>query len=140
MKCMVRRFLTISLLLIPILPAEVLPLTILHVNDLHARLSPLENKTGGFAYVASAIRAERANCNTCIVLNAGDNVQGSPVSTIFHGLAVYEITNLLGFDASTLGNHEFDYGWETTKKFMALAHYPIVCANVVDQRDQLMTP
>jgi 2',3'-cyclic-nucleotide 2'-phosphodiesterase (5'-nucleotidase family) len=67
-------------------------------------------------------------------------VQGSPVSTIFHGEPVYQIGNLFGFDAATLGNHEFDYGWEMTRKFMAIAGYPIVCANVVDQHGKLMTP
>lgn len=114
-------------------------LTILHTNDLHARLTPNERGQGGFAQLAAAIRHEREDCTGCLLLNAGDVVQGSPVSTIFHGEPVYEIANLFGFDAATLGNHEFDYGWKTTKKFMALARYPIVCANVVDAQGSLMT-
>ena len=85
------------------LAAEIRSLTILHTNDLHARLSPLDNRNGGFAYLASAIRRERGGCTDCILLNAGDLVQGSPVSTIFHGLPVFEIANLLGFDAATRG-------------------------------------
>src|SRR5262249_11789426 len=89
--------------------AEIRTLTLLHTNDLHARLSPLDNGNGGFAYLASTLKEERAGCKDCILLNAGDLVQGTPVSTIFHGLPVYEIGNLLGFDAATLGNHEFDY-------------------------------
>src|ERR1051326_5849736 len=86
------------------LSAEVRSHTILHVNDLHARISPLENNNGSFAYLARVIQRERADCHDCLVLNAGDLVQGSPVSTIFHGLPVFEIGNLLGFDAMALGN------------------------------------
>jgi 5'-nucleotidase/UDP-sugar diphosphatase len=71
------------------------------------------------------------------VLNAGDLVQGSPVSTIFHGLPVYEVANLLGFDAATLGNHEFDYGWMQARKFIETANYPIVSANVAGADNRL---
>ena len=70
-------------------------------NDLHARLSPRDNHNRGFAYLAAVIRREHANCHYRILLNAGDPVQGTPVSTIFHGLPVYEIANLLGFDAAS---------------------------------------
>jgi 5'-nucleotidase/UDP-sugar diphosphatase len=135
-----RRLLALVLLLPFSLAAEVRTLTILHVNDLHARLTPLENHSGGFAYLAAAIRHERANCHDCIFLNAGDLVQGTPVSTIFRGTPVYQIGNLLGFDASTLGNHEFDYGWEQTQQFLKIANYPMVTANVVNAAGKLMTP
>jgi len=135
-----RRLLALPLLVCPYLAAEVRSLTILHTNDLHARISPLDNGNGGFAYIATAIRRERANCHDCILLNAGDLVQGTPVSTIFHGLPVYQIANLLGFDAATLGNHEFDYGWMQVRKFIQTAKYPIVTSNVVNASGQLMTP
>jgi 2',3'-cyclic-nucleotide 2'-phosphodiesterase (5'-nucleotidase family) len=121
------------------LAAEVRSLTILHTNDLHARLSPLEDRQGGFAYVAAVIRRERANCTDCILLFAGDLVQGSPVSTIFHGLPVYEVANLFGFDAATLGNHEFDYGWMQVRKFIQTAKYPMVTSNLVGAEGQLFT-
>lgn len=128
---MLQRFFALFLLICGPSIGEIRSLTILHTNDLHARISPLENGHGGFASLATAIRKERANCSSCIVLNAGDVVQGSPVSTIFHGLPVFEIANLLGFDVSTLGNHEFDYGWPQAKKFLQTAKYSIVTANVV---------
>src|SRR5207248_627157 len=82
---------------------------------------------------------ERQNCNDCMLLNAGDLVQGTPVSTIFFGLPVFEIGNLFGFDAATLGNHDFDYGWEQARKFVQTAKYPIVCANVVGAGNRLFT-
>lgn len=135
-----KRFLAACLLFCLPLTAEIRSLTILHTNDLHARLSPVENGQGGFAYLAAIIRKVRANCNDCILLNAGDLVQGSPVSTIFKGLPVYELGNLFGFDAAALGNHEFDYGWERTREFISHANYPIVCSNVVGANDALITP
>ncbi len=134
-----RRLAALGLLLCWPLAAEVHSLTILHTNDLHARLSPLENHNGGFAYLAAVIRHERSGCNDCILLNAGDLVQGTPVSTIFHGLPVFEIANLLHFDAATLGNHDFDYGWQQAQKFMATANYPIVSSNMVNASGKTFT-
>ncbi|HEV2445871.1 MAG TPA: bifunctional UDP-sugar hydrolase/5'-nucleotidase [Candidatus Sulfopaludibacter sp.] len=135
-----RRLLALLLLLFLPVAAEIRSLTILHTNDLHARLTPLENHAGGFAYLAAAIRHERSGCNDCILLNAGDLVQGTPVSTIFRGTPVYEIGNLLGFDAASLGNHEFDYGWEQALEFLKIARYPVVTANVVNGAGKLFTP
>ncbi len=134
-----KRLIALLLLLGGPLAAEVRSLTILHTNDLHARLLPLENHHGGFASLAAVVRSERADCTDCIFLNAGDLVQGTPVSTIFKGLPVYEISNLLGFDAATLGNHEFDYGWQQVRLFLETAKYPIVSCNVVDAAGRLMT-
>jgi len=133
------RAVALALLFCAGLPAEVRSLTIIHTNDLHARLTPLENHTGGFAYVASVIRHEREHCNDCLVLFAGDLVQGTPVSTIFHGLPVYQIANLFAFDAATLGNHEFDYGWPQTRKFIQTAKWPTVTSNIVNSKGELFT-
>src|ERR1035438_2538127 len=94
MSIWLRRLAIASLLGWTSLSAEIRTLTILHVNDLHSRLLPLENKHGGFAYLATMVRREREGCKDCIFLNAGDVAQGSPVSTIFHGLPVFEVANL----------------------------------------------
>src|SRR5262249_12828369 len=72
--------------------------------------------------------------------NAGDLVQGSPVSTIFHGLPVIEIANLMGFDAMTLGNHDFDYGWAQTRKVVQTAKYPTGSADVGNAAGETNTP
>jgi 2',3'-cyclic-nucleotide 2'-phosphodiesterase (5'-nucleotidase family) len=111
---------------------DVRPLTILHSNDLHAHLLPDDHGMGGFAYLATAVREERAKSAASLYLNAGDLVQGTPVSTLFNGLPIYQIANRLGFDVSTLGNHEFDYGWQRIQDFAKAAKYPIVSANVVN--------
>jgi 5'-nucleotidase/UDP-sugar diphosphatase len=135
----IRRSAALLLLACAPLAAEVRTLTILHLNDLHAHISP-ENGRGGFAYLATVIQRERANCADCILLNAGDLVQGSPVSTIFRGAPIYQLANLLGFDAATLGNHEFDYGWAQARNFTEIAKYPIVTSNVVNGEGKTLTP
>jgi 2',3'-cyclic-nucleotide 2'-phosphodiesterase (5'-nucleotidase family) len=114
-------------------------LTILHTNDLHAHLQPDSDGVGGFAYLATELRHQREGCKACLYLNAGDLVQGTPVSTIYHGLPVYEISNLLGIDAATLGNHEFDYGYANVATFISTAKYPVVTDNIVNQEGRLLT-
>jgi 2',3'-cyclic-nucleotide 2'-phosphodiesterase (5'-nucleotidase family) len=120
------------------LAAQTRPLTILHTNDLHARLLPLQDGRGGFAELAALIRQERAGCRWCLLVNAGDLVQGSPVSTIYRGLPVYRIANLFGYDVSTIGNHDFDYGWQRLRDFQKTAKFPLVSANVVDEGGRLL--
>jgi len=115
-------------------------LTILHTNDLHARFLPDEKGRGGFAQLASAIRAEKARSPGALVLLAGDLVQGTPVSSIFEGVPCYEVASAMGFDAATLGNHEFDYGWQKIPEFVRAARFPIVAANVVDAGGKLLAP
>jgi len=127
-------------LLLPLWAQEnVRPLTILHSNDLHAHLVPDDMGRGGFARLATAVQREKAGCSACLYLNAGDLVQGTPVSTLFHGTPVYEISNLLGLDVSTLGNHEFDYGWRRVQEFGRIAKYPLLSANVVDANGKSIT-
>ncbi len=119
---------------------DVRSLTILHTNDLHAHLQPSDQGLGGFARLATAIRHEREHCSPCLYLNAGDLVQGTPVSTIFHGIPVYEISNHFTIDAGTLGNHEFDYGYAQISKFLQIAKYPVVSANVVNGEGKTIAP
>jgi 2',3'-cyclic-nucleotide 2'-phosphodiesterase (5'-nucleotidase family) len=105
-------------------------LTIVHTNDLHARLLPDAKGRGGFAEVAATIRKACVGATACLVMDGGDMVQGSPVSSIFEGVPVFEIANRLGIDVSTLGNHEFDYGWQKIPQFMDAADFPILNANL----------
>jgi len=118
---------------------DIRALTILHVNDLHAQLTPTNEGLGGFAYLAAEVRHQREGCSSCIFLNAGDMVQGTPVSTIYRGAPVYQLANLLGFDAATVGNHEFDYGWQAIQGFARIAHFPLLSANVENTVGQFLT-
>jgi 5'-nucleotidase / UDP-sugar diphosphatase len=132
------RFLAFLLLALSSLAQDVRSLTILHSNDLHAHLLPDDQGMGGFAYLATAVRQQRASASASLYLNAGDLVQGTPVSTLYKGLPIYQIANRLGFDVSTLGNHEFDYGWQRIQDFVKAAKFPIVSANVVNDSGALL--
>jgi len=105
-------------------------LTIVHTNDLHAQLLPDAKGRGGFAEVATTIRQACGAAPACLVMDGGDMVQGSPVSSLFEGVPVFEIANRLGIDISTLGNHEFDYGWQKVPQFLDAADFPILNANL----------
>lgn len=118
---------------------DVVPISILHFNDFHSKLLPNDQGQGGAAYLASAIAQERKNCPRCLLLNAGDNAQGSPVSTIFRGIPVFEILRPLKADAFVLGNHEFDYGANRINDFMAAAGTPVLAANFVTPEGNLFT-
>jgi 2',3'-cyclic-nucleotide 2'-phosphodiesterase (5'-nucleotidase family) len=137
-EVMSRRLLALLLFALAALAQDVRPLTILHSNDLHAHLLPDDHGMGGFAYLATAVREERAHSAASLYLNAGDLVQGTPVSTLYQGLPIYEIANRLGFDVSTLGNHEFDYGWRRIQDFVKVAKFPIVSANVVNDSREFL--
>ncbi len=118
--------------------AQVRPLSILHTNDLHAHLLPDARQQGGFARVAATLRRETRDCPACLILHGGDLVQGTPVSTIYQGVPIYELANLLQFDAAVLGNHEFDYGWQKIGEFMQAARFPVIAANVADEQGRLL--
>jgi len=106
--------------------------TILHINDFHDRLLPDPDGIGGAAHLATVLKRERAAAQASITLNAGDLVEGTPVSTAFEGVPDYEIANNLGIDVNCLGNHEFDYGWMKIREFMQIENFPTVSANTVD--------
>jgi len=119
--------------------SRTVPLTILHMNDLHGHILPYLDKTiredkmvSGAANFAAVIQRERAaNPEGTILLSAGDMFQGTPISNVFKGEPVIEIMNALRFDAMALGNHEFDWGRETLGKLRTAAQFPFLAANIV---------
>lgn len=114
---------------------------IIHLNDLHGHIQPAVYKTtsppsttGGAAYFgAMIIREKSVNPEGSILLSAGDMFQGTPISNVFRGKPVTEIMNYLGFEAMTLGNHEFDWGWPELQKIRRQARFPYLAANLVNK-------
>lgn len=121
-------------------------LTILHINDWHSRIESdnkyqstcsAEDETegkcfGGAARLATAIaeRREALKDSNVLLLNGGDNFQGSLFYTTYKGTVEAEFLNLMKFDAMTVGNHEFDDGEEALAPFLDMIEFPVLSANV----------
>ena len=92
--------------------------TILHTNDTHSQVEPLEAGKrdalcGGYALRMGIVTQEREKNPDLILLDAGDFSQGTPYFNFYHGRIEVDALNRMGYDAVTLGNHEFDYGVDT---------------------------
>ncbi|RAW19116.1 multifunctional nuclease/2',3'-cyclic-nucleotide 2'-phosphodiesterase/5'-nucleotidase/3'-nucleotidase [Paenibacillus taichungensis] len=101
-------------------------LRVLHTNDTHAHLDNIPRRV-------TAIK-ETHNDNT-LVLDAGDVFSGTLYFNLFNGLADLEFMNMIGYDAMTFGNHEFDKGPSVLKEFIEQAEFPFVSANIDYTKD-----
>ncbi|GGF49468.1 5'-nucleotidase [Mameliella alba] len=118
-------------------------LTILHTNDFHARFEPVskydsgcssedndEGKCfGGSARLITAINEAKARTNNHILVDGGDQFQGTLFYTYYKGKLAAEMMNLMGYDAMTVGNHEFDDGPEVLRGFMDAVEFPVLMSN-----------
>ncbi|WP_146586303.1 bifunctional metallophosphatase/5'-nucleotidase [Puniceibacterium confluentis] len=118
-------------------------LTILHTNDFHARFEPIskydsgcsaEDNTagecfGGSARLVTAIEAARTRTNNSILVDGGDQFQGTLFYTYYKGKLAAEMMNKMGYDGMTVGNHEFDDGPEVLRGFMDALDFPILMSN-----------
>lgn len=112
-------------------------ITILHTNDTHSCIMPLNPNLadtaiagrGGFLRRIEMIEQERKRDPELLVLDSGDFSQGSPFYSLFKGDTEIELMNRMGVDASTIGNHEFDFGVENMARLFDKARFPILCAN-----------
>lgn len=104
-------------------------LTILHTNDTHSQVEPKADGRGGYARRMGLIAEERKQDPNLLLVDAGDFCQGTPYFNFYHGRVEIDALNRMGYDAATLGNHEFDYGLDTLAMMLKRADFPIVCAN-----------
>lgn len=112
-------------------------LTILHTNDTHSTVMPLNknlNDTikagrGGFIRRIAMLKKERKKDPKLLLFDTGDFAQGSPYYTIFKGDVEIGLMNKMHYDAATIGNHEFDFGLDNMARNFRMAEFPIVCAN-----------
>ncbi len=121
-------------------------LTVLHVNDFHSRHEPVDGRAltcrpgarpdcfGGAARLATALFAERAAAaaagRTVLLVDAGDQFQGSLFYTAWHGAVELAVMHALGSEAMAVGNHEFDNGPATLAAFVRGARFPVLSANI----------
>ncbi len=106
-------------------------LVILHTNDTHGRDAAVEGKTIGTAGVAALKADFEAAGATVLLLSAGDFSQGTTLVSLDKGASSVAFMNAAGYDAASLGNHEFDYKMEALKANAAAAEFPILAANIV---------
>ena len=112
-------------------------LVILHTNDTHSTILPINAQLpdtmkagrGGFLRRIAMLKEERKKHPDLLYFDSGDFFQGSAYFTMFKGDVEVALMNEMGIDASTIGNHEFDFGLENMARVFRMANFPILCAN-----------
>ena len=127
-------------------------LTILHTNDFHARFEPISKYDsgcsaesnaegecfGGSARLQTAIEDARARSNNAILVDGGDQFQGTLFYTYYKGAVAAEMMNQMGYDAMTVGNHEFDDGPEVLRGFVDTVNFPVLMSNADTSAEPLI--
>jgi len=110
-------------------------LTILHTNDVHSRLDPFPMDgsknagLGGVAARATIIKQIRQETENVLLLDAGDIFQGTPYFNIYKGEPEIKAMSMMGYDACTMGNHDFDAGIENFATQLKHANFPVLLCN-----------
>lgn len=119
-----------------------------HINDVHAHLDefsssgtdctkPQNGCYGGYARVKTVIDETRPEHPDSLLLNVGDEFQGTLFYTFYKGEKIADVLNEMQFDAMTLGNHEFDGGDDELGDFLKNLTFPIVSANINSKNEKL---
>ncbi|MDD4310350.1 MAG: bifunctional UDP-sugar hydrolase/5'-nucleotidase [Candidatus Cloacimonetes bacterium] len=126
--------------------AEDLRLDIMFSNDVHGGIDraqatfmnpefpPQLGGGGSAATLIKKVRSLKGPTRDSMLLDAGDFFQGRPVGTVTKGTAVIEYMNAIGYDAMTIGNHEFDILQRDLVETLKLAKFPILTCNVIDTK------
>lgn len=131
------KWLMLFLLLLPALATaqETKKLIILQTSDVHSRIEPMTQEgdrnygQGGFVRRASFLQQFRKENSDVLLFDCGDISQGTPYYNMFKGEVEVTLMNEMGYDAMTIGNHEFDFGLDNMARLFKLAKFPVVCAN-----------
>ena len=114
---------------------DITKITILHTNDVHSRIDPFPMDgsrnagKGGVAPRAALINKIRSEEKNVLLLDAGDIFQGTPYFNFYGGELEIKMMSMMGYDASIMGNHDFDNGVEGFVKQLPHANFPILNAN-----------
>lgn len=123
-------FLLINVVGITAQDDETFALTILHTNDTHSHHEPNSAGDGGVARQATVVEQIRSEVESVLLLDGGDRFTGTLFHQQYRGEDSIQIMNALGYDAMTLGNHEFDDGDEVLAAFIDGLEFPVVTTNV----------
>ncbi|EOY5095953.1 bifunctional UDP-sugar hydrolase/5'-nucleotidase [Citrobacter amalonaticus] len=112
--------------------------TVIYTNDLHAHVEPYKlpyiaegkREIGGFANISTLVKQEKAKNKATFYFDAGDYFTGPYISSLTKGKAIIDIMNTMSVDAASVGNHEFDHGWDNTLLQFSQATFPILLGNV----------
>ncbi len=123
--------------------------TILHTNDLHANFVPHEATwvrkdpkpmVGGFRELEFAIDSIRTAKQNVLLLDAGDVMTGNPITDRTYkgaeGGALFEMMNMVGYDAWAIGNHDFDISQQNLIGLTRIAKFPTLSANLVNAKNE----
>lgn len=132
-------------------PSRQYQVTLVHMNDTHSHLEPVavnlaikgETVTaqlGGFARLKTVVDQMRAEDKELLLLHGGDVVQGTLYFTLFNGLPEFDFLNLLGLDAMTFGNHEFDRGVAAIPAWIKRSSFPWLSANIDFSAEPAIAP
>lgn len=108
---------------------------ILQTSDVHSRIEPVNQKgdrnynEGGFLRRAAFFEHFRKEHKNVLLFDCGDISQGTPYYNMFRGEVEVKLMNEMGYDAMTIGNHEFDFGMDNMARIFRMAEFPVVCAN-----------
>ena len=123
---------------------ELIRITVLHTNDMHCHIDPFSESDaeypgrGGMVRLASLIAKCRAENPNMLLLDAGDMFQGTPYFNYFKGDIMLKLMSRMGYDAGTIGNHEFDNGLVDIASALQFAKFPIISSNY-DFSDTLLS-
>ena len=109
--------------------------TIVHVNDVHGRLEPWipaneKVAIGGMGRLFSYVDALRDKGEKVLLLADGDMVHGTNIVNLFNGVPMAQVMRDMGFAATSIGNHEFNYGQKQLLNLANIAGFPFLAANV----------
>ena len=114
---------------------ELIRLTVMHSNDMHYQIDPFPESNaeysgrGGIVRLATLVANTRAENPNLLLLDAGDMFQGTPYFNYFKGDLILKLMSQMGYDAGTIGNHEFDNGLNDIFSAFQHAKFPIVSSN-----------
>ena len=140
--CVPLLFLSVPVALLGVAPRGPVTIHILSISDWHGQLDPFAvagvGNVGGAAVLSSYWQAERAANPNTLTLTAGDAFGASPpLAALFNEEPAVRALNLMGLDADTFGNHNFDRGLAHLQEMIGLADYPFVSANLSNLDENL---